>query len=273
MHLQFAKLTGAGNDFVLIDNRDGRIGSKSRLARRLCDRRFGIGADGMLVLERSTRAHYKMRYFNADGSSGGMCGNGGRCIARYAILKGIAPPEHTFEALNYVYRALQTPRGITLHMKNVPLMRLDCALRRGGKTIRYHQIDTGAPHIVVHVPQPAIRQHIEEVDVAHIGRDLRYHRAFLPAGTNVNFLEHVEGRRFRMRTYERGVEAETLACGTGSIASAIAASVTMEIPPPIEVITQSRKRLHVDFELSGRTATDIRLTGPAILVFEGTINV
>ncbi len=272
MRLQFAKMTGAGNDFVLIDDRADRLTQIPRIARRLCDRRFGVGADGLLVIKRSRIADYRMLYYNADGTSGGMCGNGGRCIARYAILKRIAAARHTFEALRHVYRARARGRQITLHMKDATLDTLGCRLRLASGVLRYDRINTGAPHATIALPQTSAGTRLESVDMLTLGRRLRYHRAFSPEGTNVNLYEPAGRDTIRMRTYERGVEDETLACGTGSIASAISAALELHMNPPITVITQSRRRLRVNFRLDEGIATAVTLTGPAELVFEGTVH-
>ncbi|MEX1277074.1 MAG: diaminopimelate epimerase [Bacteroidota bacterium] len=272
MTIQFTKMTGAGNDFVVIDNRSGRITKGSILARKLCDRRWGIGADGLLLLEKSTRGAYRMMYYNADGSYGGMCGNGGRCIALYAVKKRIAPKNHSFEALNHIYQvSVASPERVSLRMKDPFDLRLNFMLPFQGKRVKASYVNTGSPHVVIPVRALGIRGlKIESVDVTGLGREIRYHKAFQPSGTNVNFIELVSSKRLKIRTYERGVESETLACGTGSVASAIIASrLFHKMKPPITILPKSRSPLIVDFDLKGDLPENVTLQGPAKIVFEG----
>jgi len=269
-NIPFTKMSGAGNDFVVIDNRRGMVSSAAKLARMLCDRRWGVGADGLLLLEKSRKAAYRMMYYNADGSHGGMCGNGGRCIARYAVALGIAPKDHTFEALGHIYRATTRSKQIRLRMKDPKALRDGLVVRIGGRTWRMSGIDTGAPHAVILLDQS---MSLDKVDVVNIGRKIRNHGAFSPRGTNVNFVERVARGRIRMRTYERGVEAETLACGTGSIASAIVASRRWKLRSPVEIQTSAGKILTVSFHAKGGKYSDVELQGPAIVTFEGNIDV
>ena len=271
MTIQFTKMTGAGNDFVVIDNRSGRITKGSALARKVCDRRWGIGADGLLLLEKSRRGAYRMMYYNADGSYGGMCGNGGRCIALYAVKKRIAPMNHSFEALNHIYQvSVASPEKVSLVMKDPFDLRVNFVLPLHGKRIKASYVNTGSPHVVI--PVRALRARgskIESIDVAGLGREIRYHKAFKPLGTNVNFVEVVSGKRLKIRTYERGVESETLACGTGSLASAIIASSLFKMKPPITILPKSRSPLIVDFDWEGDLPQNVTLQGPARIVFEG----
>ena len=270
--LRFTKLTGAGNDFVLIDNRTGRIRNAPALARHLCDRRFGVGADGLLLIERSRTARYRMKYYNADGSHGGMCGNGGRCIARYAVARRIAPARHTFEALGHVYTALVRSKSVTLLMKDVQDTGSPQVLDEGGGRWEYVRLDTGSPHIVLPVPQEGLKSDFADLPVRDLGRTLRRHVAFQPVGTNVNFVERVSAKCLRMRTYERGVEQETLACGTGSIACALTGHRLWGMHSPVSILTAGGSTLRISFRLVQGVFRDIRLTGPAEIVFEGTVH-
>jgi diaminopimelate epimerase len=262
-------MSGAGNDFVVIDNRSRQIRNGRRAARIMCDRRWGVGADGLLLLEKSRTADYRMMYFNADGSYGGMCGNGGRCIARYAVLNGIARRGHRFEALNHVYDALVSGSQVDLTMKNPRSLVLEKTIRVHGKTLRVSSVDTGSPHVVVRCDQFGNGKNLRTLDVFGLGSEIRNHASFKPSGTNANFVERVKGRSIRIRTYERGVEAETLACGTGSIASAIVASRLWGLRPPIVVVAKSGKRLKVDFEDDGTQVSNVHLSGPAVISFYG----
>jgi len=274
MRFQFTKMTGAGNDFVVIDNRSRRIKDRARLARLLCDRRWGIGADGLLLLERSRKADYRMMYYNADGSYGGMCGNGGRCIALYAVKMHIAPSEHAFEALGYVYRARVKRNTVCLWMKQPKDLKINAAVRFLGRRQRLNFVDTGSPHAVVPVETLGRgRTKLQGLDVFTIGRSLRHHSLFAPRGTNVNFVELKRDKSLRIRTFERGVENETLACGTGSIAAAIVAHILWRVNPPVRVIPRSGVPLLVDFDDRLGRITNVRLTGPAQITFVGSVDV
>ena len=265
----FTKMSGAGNDFVVIDNRSKQIRNGPRVARILCDRRWGVGADGLLLLQKSRIAGYRLMYFNADGSYGGMCGNGGRCIARYAVLNKIAPRNHCFEALDHVYAASVRGSVVGLTMRDPRGFRLKRNIRLRGQAIVMSEVDTGSPHVVVRCEALGRRKSLKSIDVMALGREIRYHSAFKPAGTNVNFIERGKGNSIRIRTYERGVEAETLACGTGSIASAIVASRLWEFKSPIVVVPESGKKLRVEFDDDGTKISNVRLVGPAAVSFYG----
>jgi len=262
-------MSGAGNDFVVIDNRSKKIRNGSRAARRLCDRRWGVGADGLLLLEKSHKADYRMMYFNADGSYGGMCGNGGRCIARYALLNGIAGRKHRFEALKHVYAAAVTGSQVVLTMKDPRRLTMKKKIRLHGKTVGVSFVDTGSPHVVVPCSSLDHSKLLGSIDVVAFGSEIRFHKGFKPLGTNANFIERIGGNSIRVRTYERGVEAETMACGTGSIASAIVASRLWKLRSPVDVIPESGKRLRVVFEDDGTMISEVRLIGPATVSFHG----
>jgi len=265
--LQFTKASGAGNDFVLLDATRAPLPvAHAPLARAVCDRHFGVGADGLLVLEPSARADFLMRYYNADGSYGGMCGNGGRCAARFAFLEGIAGRHQRFEALDYVYEADVAESGsVRLHMKDPSGLRTGLRLSVGrARPVEGTFIDTGAPHLVV------FAEDLDHLDVKHLGRALRRDPAFAPEGTNVNFVSG-GGSTVRIRTYERGVEAETLACGTGSVASALVASGRETLESPVRVAVRSGEELLVHFEGTSGSWHHIALEGSAHILFKGTI--
>jgi diaminopimelate epimerase len=215
-----------------------------------------------------------MMYFNADGSYGGMCGNGGRCIALYAVRKHIATSEHAFEALGYAYRALVRRNTVTLWMKKPRHLKIDATIRFLGRQQRLNFVDTGSPHAVVPVETLGRgRTKLQDLDVFTIGRSLRHHSFFAPRGTNVNFVQLRRDKSLRIRTYERGVENETLACGTGSIAAAIAAHILWGVNPPVRVIPRSGVPLMVDFDERHGRITNVRLTGPAEMTFIGSVEV
>lgn len=273
MKLQFSKMTGAGNDFIVIDNRRSIISDRALAARKLCDRSFGIGADGLLLVEQSVRADYKMLYYNADGSYGGMCGNGGRCIALYTLKNKIARQRQKFEALNFVYHARVSGTEVTLRMKDPQKIERNIVLRVDDQPMKLSYIDTGSPHVVTVLGQPFKKNKLlEKINVSGIGSQLRYNPRFSPRGTNVNFIQIVSSKTIKMRTYERGVEAETIACGTGSIASAIISSSEYGLKPPITVITKSLMKLVVNFRVNRDRISDVTLKGPAELVYKGQID-
>jgi len=267
-------MTGAGNDFVLIDDR--KIGLKrdwAALAPKLCDRRYGIGADGLLVLEVSQSADFGMRYYNADGSYGGMCGNGGRCSARF-VMDDAALDTVRFEALGFTYRAHRVGSLVKLYMKDPMSFRND-VLHLGDYKIPYTFLDTGTAHAVIFVEdlEPVLAQMAASGEIQQIGSEIRNHAAFAPGGTNVNFVRVLDDWTIAMRTYERGVEAETLACGTGAIATAIVSNLYKQTPVPTRVRTRSKEILEVGFKREGGNFREITLTGSADIVYSGRISV
>lgn len=269
MRIEFTKMTGAGNDFVVIDNRSGLVKNASELAQKLCDRRWGIGADGLLLLENSSVADYRMMYYNADGSYGGMCGNGGRCIASYALLHRIASAEQRFEALDFVYAATVLGSRVSLSMKNPTGLRSNLMLRVTTQKAKAHFVDTGSPHVVI----PLRKGVLDKLDVVTIGSRIAHSRKFGSMGTNVNFVEVDDHKMLHMRTYERGVEAETLACGTGSIACALVGNRLWKLESPVTIMARSGKRLEVTFRSDGSSYEGIVLSGPAEVVFTGSVEV
>ncbi|HTY59126.1 MAG TPA: diaminopimelate epimerase [Bacteroidota bacterium] len=264
--IAFTKASGAGNDFVLVNNFGGDLHVDfSRLARAACDRHFGIGGDGLLVIEKSAKADFTMLYYNADGSYGGMCGNGGRCIARFALLEGIAGRSQRFEALDHLYEAEVGETTVRLRMKDPAGIRKELSISAGGRDFTGTFVDTGAPHVVI------FQRELENLDVMNLGREIRQDPLFSPEGTNVNFARMQSGSTVEIRTYERGVESETLACGTGSVASALVASALHSIPAPVTVRVRSGEQLLVHFRKSGSTWTDVSLEGSAHILFQGTM--
>ena len=273
MKLQFTKMSGAGNDFVVIDNLDNAVRGGSDLATRICDRHWGVGADGLLLVEKSTSAAYRMMYYNADGSYGGMCGNGGRCIAEFCCARGLAPAEHDFEALDHVYHAVVGQGTVKLSMKDPWDIRTNLMLPVIGKKLKATFLDTGSPHVVI-LAKLVSQKGLSGIDVTALGRKIRHLKLFGPEGTNVNFIEVTGNNSLNIRTYERGVESDTLACGTGSIASAVAGSLSAGMKPPVTVTVRSGSKLTVDFEgHSDGMPRNVRLTGPVATVFEGVISV
>ena len=275
-NLTFYKLQASGNDFILLDQRasSGRRRLNYRkLSRRLCARKFGIGADGLLVVESSPKADFKMRIINSDGSEAEMCGNGARCVALWADLKSHFKARVKFETQAGIIEAI-IPKGLNWQ-KNIKIntsspggLKLDLLTRVLGRTLRVNYIDTGVPHAVVLV------QGLEQIDVARIGRELRFHKRFRPGGTNVDFVEVIEDGLVAVRTYERGVEAETLACGTGAIASAIIAvrtqgAIKQKRKNCLKVKVRSGEILKVYFDMEHNICRNVWLEGKAALVYQG----
>jgi diaminopimelate epimerase len=266
--LRFTKMDGAGNDFILIDNRAGDIHLNGSQIAQLCDRHRGIGADGILLLENpSDHADFRMRYFNADGGEAEMCGNGARCFARFANNVARAEGKISFETPAGVISAELAGDLVTLQMTEPTDLRLSVPLQIGAHKKIVHFINSGVPHVVVPVSQ------VGDVDVSREGSALRHHEAFSPKGANVNFIEKRGAHTIAVRTYERGVEDETLACGTGVVASALIFAATENVKGPIAVIARGGDELRVGFEMVDKQFRSVTLTGPAEFVFEGTIEI
>jgi len=274
-HIDFMKMSGAGNDFVVVDNRSGIVSAPDVFAQQVCDRRRGIGADGLLLLEPSAKADFLMKYYNADGSYGGMCGNGGRCISRYAYLKHlVVKPEIRFEALEHIYAASVLHDRVRLEMKDPTDFRMDQDVEVAGRLVHFHFVNSGSPHCVIFLEENrSLGPDLDSVDVQAIGKEIRYHRSFSPAGTNVNFIEKNISGAYVIRTYERGVEAETLACGTGSVAAALIIHEVKNAPAPVSLQVRSGESLEIGFQKNGdRKYHEVSLSGSAHVVFSGKIS-
>lgn len=269
MKLHFTKMAGAGNDFIVIDNRAGILPEEDRckLFAGWCRRRVGIGADGVLLVE-SARAgnDFRMRYYNADGGEVDSCGNGARCIARFANLIGAAAPQMRFETAAGVYEAVVGPVDVLLTMSDPHALCRDMELAIPDLFAgQVDFINTGVPHVVLMV------EDLEATPVFDLGRAIRYHPAFAPAGTNANFIHLRADGGIDIRTYERGVEDETLACGTGSVAAALIASLHGHGRSPVPVFTRGGPILRIHFERAGETFRKIKLEGEARVVYEGVV--
>ncbi len=264
--IPFSKLNGSGNDFLLVDDREGVMKGivLPAFVSKVCDRSRSIGADGMIFLERSRRADFRWKFLNADGSSAEMCGNGGRCAARYAFERGIAGRSMSFETLAGIIRAVVSGRRVKLQMTEPSGLALDRTLTLRGRKIRYSFLDTGVPHVVLFVPR------IETVDLLGVGRGIRRHRAFSPRGTNVNFAQ-VRNGAVRIRTYERGVEGETLACGTGAVACGILSAAHGFVRPPVTVHTRGGDALVIHFDRGGKRFGEVFLEGDTSWSCDGVI--
>lgn len=257
--ITFNKFQGVGNDFIIIDNRRDIFNPGNHiLIKELCDRRFGIGADGLILINNAAAEYdFEMKYFNSDGYEGTMCGNGGRCAAAFAKRNNIAGTSTVFRASDGIHRAVADAGSVDLKMTDVGNI----------STIgNNYFINTGSPHYLV------FHNDIDSLDVNTEGKKIRYSADFHPHGTNVNFIQPVPGGIY-IRTYERGVEYETLSCGTGATASAIAAVLTGQIvSSPVNVRTRGGS-LSVKFIVRKEMITDVWLSGPAKFVFEGRVEI
>ena len=268
--LHFTKMNGAGNDFVVIDNRDGANSLNRSQIARLCDRHRGVGADGLLAVEPAQEgADFRMRYYNSDGGEAEMCGNGARCFARFASRLAGKCGRITFETIAGVISAELVGDLVRLGMSDPRDLRLNQVVPVDGRTLMVHSVDTGVPHAVVVVDD------LEAVPIATLGAAIRFHELFAPRGANANFIRKAAEaslpNTIAIRTYERGVEAETLACGTGVVASAIVFHELTGAISPVGVQVRGGDLLEVGFEKTGDAYRYVTLTGPADFVFEGEI--
>ena len=273
--IAFVKMTGSGNDFIVVDNRSGLVDADAclELVRRACRRKLSAGADGFILIENDPEVDFRWRFFNADGSEAEMCGNGSRCAARFANLKGIAlQPRMSFRTLAGIIHAEVIGERVKVRMTAPHGLESDFCLDAGDRSLCLHFINTGVPHVVTFEEDRAA---LENADVFQLGRILRYHSRFQPAGTNVNFALVVDQHHMAIRTYERGVEDETLACGTGSIASALVAASKHLVASPVEVLTRSGETLTIYFEMpphGGPTEfTEVYMEGDAKVVYEAVL--
>jgi diaminopimelate epimerase len=273
--IAFFKMVGSGNDFIIIDNRSQQVPADDgpHLTRLACRRKLSLGADGLILIENDPELDFMWRFFNADGSEAEMCGNGARCAARFVWLKGIVrKQEMAFRTLAGIIRAEILEKRVKVRMTPPHGLKMDISLQLENELLPLHFIDTGVPHVVHFV---ADKTRLEALDVFHLGRTLRTHSQFQPAGTNANFATVLDPHLMAVRTYERGVEAETLACGTGSIASTLVAAARGMVLSPVEVLTQSGESLTIHF--TQRTDQDVPgfaevyLEGDAKVVCEGKL--
>jgi diaminopimelate epimerase len=264
---QFTKMNGAGNDFILMDNRAGHIRLMPATVARLCDRHRGIGADGLLLLIPCTsrQADWAWTFYNSDGGMAEMCGNGARCFARFIQRLTSVQDRVTFETGAGVICAQFRGREVAVNLTEPRDFRLaeKVSLSTGAETV--HFVNTGVPHAVLFVGDA------DKAMVRSLGAELRYHQHFAPKGTNVNFVQLLGPNAIRVRTYERGVEGETLACGTGVAASALVSARINRFQSPVRVQVQGGDTLEVAFRDEGGKFTDVTLSGPAEFVFDGTI--
>lgn len=261
-------MAGGGNDFVMIDNRNGRVTDGPELARRICTRALSVGGDGLILVESSTRATFRMRYYNSDGSLGAFCGNGTRCAARFAFLNVMAGRKMTIETdAGIVSAEIGDGSQVTLALPPPMSFRPRRPLTVGHQTIQGSSILVGVPHYVIYLSDDLWSQNI-----APLGSAIRQHPDLVPdGGANVNFVVVRDSHSIEVRTYERGVEAETLSCGSGVVASAVTSALFGKVQSPVTVLTRSGISYEVSFTIANGYADDVRLKGDARLIYRATI--
>jgi diaminopimelate epimerase len=267
MLVEFTKMNGSGNDFVLVDCLSQKLAFSREQVQRICDRHRGVGADGLILLipSQTGKADYAWEFYNSDGSTGEMCGNGARCFAKFIRQQTKLERTLTFETEAGIIKAVFNGDRVTVNLTAPTDLKLGqvIPLSTGSETV--HSLNTGVPHAVLFVPDA------DKAMVMQLGPELRRHPHFGPRGTNVNFVQALGANRIRVRTFERGVEGETLACGTGVTASALIASHVHHFSAPIKVIVQSGDELEVDFLAENGSFRNVTLNGPADFVFQGAV--
>jgi diaminopimelate epimerase len=273
--IPFFKMTGSGNDFIIIDNRSHLIDADrcQDLVRFACRRKLSAGADGLILIENDGEFDFRWRFYNADGSEAEMCGNGARCAARFAYLNGIVRHRKmAFRTIAGIIRGEIIGNRVKVRMTSPHSLKEDISVEVENQILSLHFIDTGVPHVVHFVSDKAA---LEMIDVPGLGRALRFHPQFQPAGANVNFAVLLDTHHMAVRTYERGVEDETLACGTGSIASTLVAAAGKRVKSPVDVLTQSAETLTIHFEQEGEKGlpqfAEVYLEGDAKVVYEAKL--
>jgi diaminopimelate epimerase len=265
--IQFTKMVASGNDFVVLDNRLGKYSnhgySFAELARKVCARKNCVGADGLLVIEDSRNGDFRMRIFNPDGSEVDMCGNGSRCAALYAVENGIASKDVRIETRAGMIDAEVIGLRVKVKLTDPKNIKLNKNIKLGKKGRKVHYVNTGVPHAVTFF------DNLKNIDVTGMGSALRYHKSFKPKGTNADFVKIRGLKEIEVRTYERGVEAETEACGTGAAASAVVSNMIFGLKPHIDVITKSGEVLRVYFDISKKKIKNVYLEGEAKVVYKG----
>jgi len=272
----FTKMSGAGNDFVVIDKKlNSNLGINKEFIQKICDRRNGVGADGLITIEDSATHNFIMNYYNADGSTGSLCANGARCAILFASESGRLKSNNAeFISNDVAYKGeVISNSEIKFYLNPPKKIKYNFKIKAGGKLLNAHFADTGSPHVVIDVNESeGFLTSLNSIPVEKLGREIRYLPEFSPDGTNVNFIEVKDGA-VSIRTYERGVEAETLACGTGSVAAALICFVTKKISVPVKIIPKSNENLFVNFEVENSKVRNLSLMGPARVIFTGKIKI
>ena len=269
MILEFTKMNGAGNDFILLDNRSGNIRLNREQIVRLCDRHRGVGADGVMILvpPRTGKADWAWDFYNSDGSTGEMCGNGARCFGRFVQRTVGLNRDFTFETEAGIIIASFSGERVTVNLTRPKDLKLNQQVSLSTGSASIHSLNTGVPHAVLYVPDA------DKAMVMSLGPEIRRHPHFGPRGTNVNFVQVLGPNHIRVRTFERGVEGETLACGTGVCASAMISARIHQFVSPVKVQVQGGDTLEVSFTSSGESFDNVRLCGPAEFCFQGQVEV
>lgn len=267
MQFPFFKYVGSGNDFILFDNRNDHfpISERSTLIKKICHRHYGIGADGVILLEDSEIADFRMRIFNADGNEAEMCGNGVRCCTQFLISLGFRLPSFSIELQHRIIKSwvIENENHITIEIGTIDNIAWNVSIPMQQTSQAIHCLNTGVPHAVTFV------ENIDSFDIEGWGKKIRHHPHWQPHGTNATIAQCIEKKKIKIRTFERGVEGETLACGTGAVAAALCAAHLYQFQSPISVQTKSREEMIVTFTPSWN---EVRLTGPATFVYQGEIN-
>ncbi len=265
--IPFYKMSGAGNDFIIIDNRDQKVkeDNLTGFITGVCRRKMSAGADGLILVETSETSDFRWRFFNSDGSRAEMCGNGARCAARFAHVIGIAGTALSFETEAGVVSAWINQERVKVLMPDPSDLKLAYPLKLSSQTLEISSINTGVPHVVVMVEQ------VDKMDVVALGREIRLHQSFAPDGTNANFVQPGKANSIAIRTYERGVEDETLACGTGAIAGAIIAASRFKMNSPVDVKTRSGAHLSIHFDVKDGQFSHIYMEGDARIIYVGEL--
>jgi len=265
--IEFFKMSGSGNDFIIIDNRRSTV-DEDRLKNLIvgaCRRKMSVGADGFILIEDSDTVDFKWRFYNSDGSRPEMCGNGARCAARFAFLNNIAAKTLAFETDAGVVAAEIIGERVKVQMPEPSRIKADFTIDLIDGPGTLSSVSTGVPHVIIETAN------LDDVDVFNRGREIRYHKSFAPDGTNVNFAAVLEENRIAIRTYERGVEDETLACGTGSIAAALVLAAKNGWQSPVNVRTRSGIMLTIHFTQSDSGFRDVYLEGDARVIYRGEL--
>lgn len=267
-NINFYKMSGCGNDFIIIDNRDFVVPTQnlSEFAKKICFRRMSAGADGLVLIENTMDADFKWRFYNSDGSLAEMCGNAARCTARFAFLHNIAGPEMSFKTGAGIISAQVMGENAKVKMTAPKDIKDKDTIEIDGRPLDFISLNTGVPHVVIKVDE------IDSIDVINIGKKIRFHEKFSPTGTNVNFISRTSGNNIVIRTYERGVENETLACGTGCVAAALACAKDRGGSSPVKCLTKSGNILTIHFTKEQTGFEDVFLEGDARIIYKGELN-
>ena len=266
--IPFYKMSGSGNDFILIDNRDGIVDDHylNQLVVGACRRKMSVGADGLILVEDAQDVDFKWRFYNSDGSRAEMCGNGARCVSRFAFLEGITGKTLSFRTDAGLISAVVSNKQVKIKMTDPTDLGDEAFLNLGDTALAYTAVNTGVPHAVIEV------EDLAGVDVVTVGREVRNHPAFAPNGTNANFIQLENDGTLSIRTYERGVEDETLACGTGNVAAALVASLKHGLESPVKLLTRSGEYLSIYFEKKGSFFSEVYLQGDARVIYKGELS-